>query len=255
MSKRPVLNRLYPEVSAGGFSRVDGTIEFYNRVNALLSQNMVVLDFGAGRGAQLLGNTSPYRRNLAMLKGKVSKVIGVDIDQAILENDFLDEAFVIEDARSSLPIAEASIDLIVSDWTFEHVHNPDFVAAELTRVLKPGGWLCARTPNRWGYIGLATNIVPNRLHARILKRLQPGSYRDERDVYPTAYQMNTMRTIFRLFPEDHFENFSYTYNSEPTYFGNLALAWRIMKFSFSIVPPSLRSYLFIFLRKVLAHEN
>jgi SAM-dependent methyltransferase len=255
MSKRPVLNRLYPEVGAGGFSRVDGTVEFYNRVNALLNQDMVVLDFGAGRGAQLLRSTSQYRRNLTTLKGKVSKVIGVDVDHAVLDNGFLDEAFVVEDGDSPLPIADASIDLIVSDWTFEHIHNPSFVAAELTRVLKPGGWLCARTPNRWGYVGIATNMVPNRLHARILKRLQPDSYRDERDVYPTTYQMNTMRTILRLFPRGHFENFSYTYDSEPAYFGNLALAWRIMRISFNIVPPSLRSYLFIFLRKALDHEN
>jgi SAM-dependent methyltransferase len=201
-----------------------------------------------------LAGTSPYRRNLAVLKGKAKRVIGVDVDQVILDNNFLDEAHVIN-GGAALPISSASIDLIVSDWTFEHIENPKFVAAELSRVLKPGGWICARTPNRWGYIGLGTNIVPNRLHTRILKRLQPGSYRDERDIFPTVYQMNTMRIICRLFPEDHFENFSYTYSSEPVYFGDLALAWRIMKILFSIVPSSLQSYLFIFLRKALDHEN
>lgn len=249
VSKKPILNRLYPEVGAGGFSHVDGTVEFYSRVNALLSQDMVVLDFGAGRGAQLLAGTNTYRRNLAVLKGKAKRVIGVDVDQVILDNDFLDEAHVINDG-AALPICSASIDLIVSDWVFEHVHrDPKFVATELSRVLKPGGWICARTPNRWGYIGLGTNIVPNRLHARILKRLQPGSYREERDVYPTAYQMNTMRAVRHLFPDDQFDNFSYTYNSEPAYFGNSALAWRIMKVLFMLTPSSLRSYLFIFLQK------
>jgi SAM-dependent methyltransferase len=250
VSKKPILNRFYPEVSAGGFSHVDGTVEFYSRINALLSQDMVVLDFGAGRGAQLLADTSLYRCNLAVLKGKAKKVIGIDVDPVILDNNFLDEAHVIKDG-AALPVSDASIDLIVSDWTFEHVRKPKFVATELSRVLKPGGWICARTPNRWGYIGLGTNIVPNNLHARILKRLQPGSYRAERDVYPTAYQMNTMRVIRHLFPNDHFENFSYTYNSEPAYFGNSALAWHIMKVSFMLIPSSLRSYLFIFLRKAL----
>lgn len=49
----PQLRRqLYPESGAGGFSRVDGTVEFYTRVNALLSPDAVVVDLGAGRGKQ-----------------------------------------------------------------------------------------------------------------------------------------------------------------------------------------------------------
>ena len=38
----------FPEIGAGGFTSLDGTIEFYTRINALLAQNMTVLDFGGG---------------------------------------------------------------------------------------------------------------------------------------------------------------------------------------------------------------
>jgi SAM-dependent methyltransferase len=48
----------------------------------------------------------------------------------------------------------------VSDFTFEHIVDPAQAARELDRVLKHGGWLCARTPNRYGYIALANRFVP-----------------------------------------------------------------------------------------------
>ncbi len=38
----------FPEVGAGGFTSLDGTIEFYTRINALLASDMTVLDFGGG---------------------------------------------------------------------------------------------------------------------------------------------------------------------------------------------------------------
>jgi hypothetical protein len=49
-----------PEITAGGFSRADGTIEFYQRVCALLRRAAAVLDLGAGRG-QVLEDTVTCR--------------------------------------------------------------------------------------------------------------------------------------------------------------------------------------------------
>ena len=46
----PTLKRLYPEAAVGGYSRTDGQIEFYTRINALVDEKSRVLDFGAGRG-------------------------------------------------------------------------------------------------------------------------------------------------------------------------------------------------------------
>ncbi|MDA3924611.1 MAG: hypothetical protein PF904_07930 [Kiritimatiellae bacterium] len=41
----------YPESKFGGFTDIDGTITFFNRVNALIKPSFVVLDVGCGRGA------------------------------------------------------------------------------------------------------------------------------------------------------------------------------------------------------------
>lgn len=63
----PFVERLFPEVSAGGFTRMDGTVEFYTRVNALLRPDMTVLDFGAGRGAGLVDAPETWASTLAGL--------------------------------------------------------------------------------------------------------------------------------------------------------------------------------------------
>lgn len=44
-----------------------------------------------------------------------------------------------------LPFADASFDAVVSFNTFEHLSDPDRAAAEIFRVLKPGGWLVVHT--------------------------------------------------------------------------------------------------------------
>jgi SAM-dependent methyltransferase len=236
---------LYPEVAAGGFTHMDGTVEFYQRINALLAPEMTVLDFGAGRG-QFIEDEVVCRRGLHRIRGKVASVIGLDVDDVVLNNPGLDRANLIV-AGHSLPLEDCSIDLIVSDWTFEHVGNPTWAAGELDRVLRPGGWICARTPNRWGYIGMGARLVPNRLHTAVLRRLQPQ--KEAKDTFPTAYRMNTMRELSRLFPSARYQNCTYTMNNEPAYFGSSMTAWRLARSAFRLTPTRFSAVLYVFLRK------
>jgi SAM-dependent methyltransferase len=240
------LRRLYPEIGAGGYSRFDGSVEFYSRINALLSPSMTVLDYGAGRGAQLERNTSPYRTSLCKLKGKVQKLVGVDIDDAVLSNPYMDEARQIS-PNEALPFEDSTFDLIYADWVLEHVDHPEHFVNEVHRLLKPGGWFCARTPNRWGMIGIGTNLIPNSLHTRILRVLQPS--RKDIDVFPTVYRMNTLRKISHYFPVSDWNNFSYITNSEPPYVQRSILAMRAVQFVWRFLPPSLGTVLNVFTQK------
>lgn len=240
-----IARHFYPEIGAGGYSRVDGTVEFYGRVNSLLRPEMVVLDLGAGRG-WFAEDDCAYRRELRLLKGKTRKVVGADLDPVVASNLTLDEAVVLDDG-GLLPFGDESFDLIVSDATLEHVADPVLVASEVDRVLRPGGWLCARTPNRWGYIGLGANLVPNDLHTRVLTHLQP--HREARDVFPTRYRMNTLKRLGRLFPPERFENFSYAQTTEPAYFANSRLLWHLMLLVNRVTPGRMAATLFVFLRK------
>ncbi len=241
-----ILRRLYPEVNAGGFTRVDGTIQFYTRVNALLHRGMVVVDVGAGRGAALQEDPCAYRRELRRLNGKARRVIGLDVDEAVFENPGLDEAHVIA-SGSAFPLGDSCADLILSDFTFEHIEDPVRFASELDRILKPGGWICARTPNKWNYVSIGARLLPKRAHGLLLSWLQPA--RKEEDVFPTRYLMNTRRVLRSLFPPERYEDFSYTYSAEPSYAPPSRLVWSVLLLWEAICPEAMRSNIFVFLRK------
>lgn len=241
------LRRLYPETVAGGFTRYDGFVEFYTRVNALLGPDSEVLDFGAGRGAWTELPMADYSRHLRAFHERVARVVGVDVDDAVLDNEALAEAKVVSPGEP-IPYADGTFDLAVADYVLEHVRADDApeVARELMRVLKPGGWLAARTPNKWGLIGLGARSVPNSLHTLVLSRLQPG--RKEEDVFPVEYHMNTPRRLRQLFPAPH-EVIVYGHSSEPTYFGSSTPAWRGVQLLDRLTPPALAPTLMLFVRK------
>ena len=239
-----IASRFYPEIAAGGYSRVDGSVEFYTRIRALLRPDMQVLDFGAGRGWAMVDDPNPTRSRLANLRGACEKVVGVDIDPAVRGNPGLDEAVVIQQGEA-LPFAAGSFDLVVSDHVFEHVDDPELVAAEIDRILRPGGWVCARTPNRNGYIAWGARLVPYGLHARVLSRLQPD--RLPVDVFPTRYRLNTRATVRRHFPD--YRHCTYAFNTEPAYGGSLRSLWFILWSWSRVAPEALCATWHIFIQK------
>jgi SAM-dependent methyltransferase len=203
--------KFYPEVGVGGFTRRDGTVQFYTQVNALLRPEFSVVDFGAGRGA--FAEQYDFRSGLATLKGKVAEVIGVDVDDAVLENSLVDRAVVY--SGDKIPLADQGTDLILADMTFEHIPDPATTSAELSRILKPGGWICARTPHLRSLIALGSSLIPNRFHAGALKSIQPG--RQERDVFPALYRLNSKAALRRYFAPGAWIDRSYTWTPEPAY--------------------------------------
>lgn len=241
------LARLYPEVEAGGFTRADGFVEFYSRVNALLEDDTEVLDFGAGRGLWATENLAPFHRQLRAVEKRAKRVVGVDVDEAVLENPTLAEAKLIEPG-GPIPYPDGSFDMVIADHVLEHVDlaSAAVVAGELLRVLRPGGWLAARTPNKWGMIGIGARAVPNGLHTRVLRRLQPD--RKAEDVFPVRYQMNTRKDLRRLFPAPA-EVIVFGHSSEPRYFGESSVAWRTAQLVDRLTPPRLAPTLMVFVRK------
>lgn len=159
----PLQLRSYPEAAFGGFTRCDGTIPFLDRVHALLPARGRVLDVGCGRGQQS-EDPCDHRRRLADLRGGERRVIGIDVDPAAAANPFLDEFRRIDDVLR-WPVEDASVDLAISVSVLEHVPEPDAFFDEVARVLKPGGVLCLRTPNKRSYPAVAARLVPNRFHA------------------------------------------------------------------------------------------
>jgi SAM-dependent methyltransferase len=235
----------YPESAFGGFSRVDGTIAFYYRVMALATPATVALDVGCGRG-QAAERLKDYPGDQCrILKNYCRKVIGIDVDPAGEQNPLIDEFRRIEGDR--WPVESASIDLLVSDMVLEHVQDPNMFFAECSRVVKPGGVICLRTPNRWSYVSLAATVVPNRFHPSVVGKLQVG--RQARDVFPTYYRANTVRSVRRLLKKHRFEGCVYRHNAEPSYLGFSRWSYALGVHLHRWLPSPLWAVIFVFARR------
>lgn len=183
MSRTKSLKEIYyPESSFGGYSRVDGTMAFFTRIQSIARPEMTALDVGCGRGvAAETFQQRPWER-CRILKGVCQKVIGIDVSSAGAENPLIDEFRQID--GDCWPVESASIDLLMSDAVLEHVPDPHAFFAEANRVVKPGGVVCFRTPNRWSYASLTASIVPNKWRAKVVGKVQKG--RQAKDVFPTC---------------------------------------------------------------------
>jgi arsenite methyltransferase len=133
----------YPEPT---LSRVpDATVESFAGVAnhwtlGAIEPGAVVVDLGCGAGTDLL--------IAAEMTGAAGRAIGVDMTAAMLEraatsaremglaNVELHEALI-----ESLPVEDASVDVVISNGVIDLVPDKDAVFAEIDRVLRPGGCL------------------------------------------------------------------------------------------------------------------
>lgn len=245
MDGNDLKKRFHPDARVAGFSRLDGTFPLYLPLLAELHEGSRVLDFGAGRGAQVRDDPIPFRRQLKDLRSHGAYVIGVDTDEAVLSNEFVDESHVVASGEK-LPVEDSSIDVVLCRWVFEHIEDPTPIATEFHRVLKPGGRVYAVTPNKWGYIAVCARMVPNRYHARTLTRIQPR--RKDIDVFPTTYPLNTIRALRRHFGS-LFEIEVLRTSNEPSYsFGSVTL-YRLFLILDRFTPTIFKPCMYVYLRK------
>jgi SAM-dependent methyltransferase len=229
----------------GGFTPYDGTVEFYGRLRSLLQPGFTVVDLGAGRGAWFLDDGLNYRRTLRDMRGHVARLIGCDVDPAVLSNPACDENVLLDNGR--IPLADGSVDLVFADCVLEHIEDPNAFYAEVTRVLRPGGFFCARTPHRLNYVTLIGGIIKNSLHGPLLRRIQPE--RKSMDVFPTSYKLNTIRAIRRYWRPELWRDYSYVYVSEPRYYFGSRPLYALFAFLHRHLPMSLAGVIHVFMQK------
>jgi SAM-dependent methyltransferase len=97
-----------------------------------------ILNAGAGEGL--------YSQELLRCKGLV-RLVEMDPAYATLPRMTTDPRQVVVAAPlTAIPLASESIDLVVCTEVLEHVQNDAAALYELSRVMKPGGWLLLSTP-------------------------------------------------------------------------------------------------------------
>jgi SAM-dependent methyltransferase len=242
---KDLVRRFYPEAGVGGFSHVDGTVAFFTQIASILRKTDVVLDFGAGRGEPILDDGVEYRRHLSNLQGRCAHLEGCDVDDVVLKNPFLDHAEVTEPG-APLPYPDDRFDLVIARSVLEHIDDPDHVAKELLRVVKPGGLIAAITPNKYGYFAVGARVIPNRMHVKALRRIQPQ--RKDEDVFPTRYRMNTARALRRAFGPGAEVTVTY-WSAEPAYHLGRPSVYRSIRWLNKHLPETLQPYLLVYVRK------
>jgi SAM-dependent methyltransferase len=101
-------------------------------VEDLPASNRIV-DFGCG--------SMPYRE---LFSQKYREYVGAD-----LEGNALADCTIAADGK--LPMADGSVDAVLSTQVLEHVLDPAAYLAEAHRVLRPGGFLILSTHGLWVY--------------------------------------------------------------------------------------------------------
>lgn len=161
--------RFYPQFQKNWDDQI-----FRQRVLGELGPELRLLDLGAGAGIVAVMN----------FRGLAKQVCGVDLDPRVRENPFLDEGRVSD--AGEIPYPDASFDVVIADNVMEHLDKPEAVFAEICRVLRPGGKLLFKTPNRTHYVPLIARITPHGFHQWFNRRRG----RQETDTFPTHYLCN-----------------------------------------------------------------
>ena len=169
-------------------------------VSRLVTPGCRWLDVGSGR------NIFPSNRRLAEVLGRrCGRLVGLDPDPTIEENDLVHER-----VRANIEEyhADDSFELITLRMVAEHVADPEGAVAALARLTTPGGHVVVYTINRWSPIPIVTYLVPFRFHhlpKRLLWKAQ------KRDTFPVVYRMNTRRALQRVFRSHGFAESEFAY--------------------------------------------
>ena len=94
---------------------------------------------------------------------RFDRVLGVD---AVRYDGLPPEvSFTSADLDGPLPIGARAVDVAAAVEVIEHLENPRAFVRELTRIVKPGGWVVITTPNQLSALSLLTLALKGRFAA------------------------------------------------------------------------------------------
>jgi len=125
-----------------GFMSPGGTDEVDRYLDGISLAGQSVLDIGCGLGGVDIHLAKQH---------DAARVTGIDIDAALIARcRFLADKYQLKDRLEfidvepgTLPFDDASFDIVTSKEAIIHIADKHALAAEVYRVLRPGGWFVA----------------------------------------------------------------------------------------------------------------
>lgn len=136
---------------------------------------IAALDAGCGRVSAL----RPFR-------GRIARLVGVDVHEPAVPLAHLDEFVVADLCRPTDEFEPADFDVVLSSFTLEHFADPPAALSNLRRWLRSGGSIVVTTVNRRhpfvaAYLGMPDGVR---------RRLQPFVKATAADAHPLVGACN-----------------------------------------------------------------
>lgn len=149
------------------------------------------LDLGCGR--QIVPEWACDPGFEADLAARASLLAGADVDESIRQHELIRNRVIA--IGEQLPFRDSCLDLVTANVVVEHLADPTAVLRELKRILSPGGLFVFHTPNAWNYLVVLARLFPYRVRRKLVFLIEG---RNEEDIFPTCYRMNSLSSIHRL---------------------------------------------------------
>ncbi len=160
-------------------------------VDDLLTPSTRWLDAGGGH---MVLETTDADQEKAMVR-KAALVVCCDLEFASL-TQHRSIKYRVSATLGSLPFHERTFDLITLNSVAEHLEDPVKVLSEFARVLAPDGRVVIHTTNVVSYaarlVTLGRRILPESF---VMAMIRYMDFREEEDVFPTYYRINTARSM------------------------------------------------------------
>lgn len=157
---------------------------------------LTILEAGCGRHWPL---------NIAGIK---YKIIGVDLDEEALKSRLndkkdLDEAIVAN--LQNFDLGGRKVDVIYNSFVLEHAENAELILENFSNMLKLGGSLILRLPDRNTVFGFVSRLTPFWFHVIFKKYVQENKNAGKPGFapYPTYYNKIVSQDGIRGFCKSH----------------------------------------------------
>ena len=156
---------------------------WFSELEKLCNEDSTILEIGSGSG---IGKQNA-------LYPKARQIVGIDLDERVLDNPNLDVARNISAYEVDKALGDYQFDLIYSHMVAEHIDDDRRFLTSQLALLSPGGKMLHSTVSKYYWTSLINDFVPETFKYWLIEKL--GSGRTEQDVFPTHYLLNSERQI------------------------------------------------------------